>query len=360
MTHPPLPRLPALVVGTGFGCRVHVPALRAAGFDIAGLVGTNVERLVRRAEVAGVPRFFTDLDEAIDQTGAVVVTVATPPGTHAAIVLKALERGCHVICEKPMAFDANEARAMLDAAERAGAMHLIGNEFRWQPDRALIGRAIAGGLIGEPRFLTLVQYLAFAADPETRLPRWWFDADAGGGWLGASGSHLIDQVRSWLGEFSALSAALPIVSDRRDVAEDSYVLRFRMENGVEGVIQQTAGAWGPSSALWRIAGTKGTLWAADGVVHLADREGVRELPIPDDLVLPPQPAAEGPDSARRFSHLELGPYTRLCEALRAGIDCQPLAAPVPLPTFRDGLACMEIMDAIRASANNGGALITLR
>jgi predicted dehydrogenase len=351
--------IPAVVVGTGFGCRIHVPALRAAGFDVAGLVGTNSEKLARRAEVTDVARTFTDLDEAIEKTNAQVVTVATPPESHARLVLKALEHGCHVLCEKPMAFDAAEGKAMLEAAERAGVMHLMGNEFRWAPDRALIGRALADGMVGTPRFLTMVQYLAFAADPDTRLPRWWFDKEAGGGWLGASGSHLIDQIMAWLGAFESLSAALPIVSDRTNVAEDSYVLRFRMKNGVEGVLQQSAGAWGPSASLWRIAGTRGTVWADEGVVRFADREGERELPVPEDLQLPPPPPAEAADSSRRFSHLELGPYTRLCEALRAGIEGRAINSAVPLPTFRDGLATMQVMDAIRKSAEQGGALVSL-
>jgi predicted dehydrogenase len=264
-----------------------------------------------------------------------------------------------VICEKPMAFNATQARAMLAAAERAGVMHLIGNEFRWQPDRALMGRAIADGLIGEPRFLTLTQYIAFAADPSARLPRWWFSREAGGGWLGASGSHLIDQVRAWLGDFTSLSAALPIVSDRENVAEDSFVLRFRMKNGLEGVIQQTAGAWGPHATMWRVAGTKGTVWTEEGVVRLGDRDGVRELPVTEDLVLPPPPAPAAAGSSHRFSHLELGPYTRLCEALRSGIEGRQIKTAVPLPTFRDGLACMEVLDAIRSSAENNGMLVRL-
>jgi predicted dehydrogenase len=302
---------------------------------------------------------FADLEEAIHETGALVVTVATPPESHARLVLKALERGCHVICEKPMALNATQARAMLAAAEREGVMHLIGNEFRWQPDRALLGRAIADGLIGEPRFLTLTQYIAFAADPAARLPSWWFTREAGGGWLGASGSHLIDQVRAWLGDITSLSAALPIVSDRKNVAEDSFVLRFRMHNGVEGVIQQTAGAWGPHAMMCRVAGSKGTVWAEDGVVRVADRDGVRELPIPADLVLPPPPAPAAAGSSNRFSHLELGPYTRLCEALHSGIEGRQIKTAVPLPTFRDGLACMEVLDAIHSSAENGGMLVRL-
>ena len=351
--------IPALIVGTGFGCRVHVPALRSAGFEVVGLVGTNPERLARRAEQAQVAATFTDLDAAIERTGAKLVTVATPPATHCELVLKAIARGCHVLCEKPFAYDAGEAQRMLDAAQAAGVVHAVAHEFRWMPDRALFGRAIADGLIGEPRFLVVDQFLPFCADPDTRLPGWWFDVDAGGGWLGAGGSHLLDQIRAWLGEIVSLSGSTFVVSDRKDVADDSYSLRFRMDSGVEGSMQQTAGAWGPMATLWRCAGSRGTVFTDAGKVMVADKSGTRELPVPADLALPPAPPAEDPNSSRRHSHLELGPFTRLCEALHAAIDGTGASTPVPLPTFRDGLASMRIIDAIRASSAAGGALQTL-
>lgn len=351
--------IPAIVVGTGFGCRIHVPALRAAGFDVVGLVATRPDRLERKALEAGIPAWFTDLDQAIDTTGAKVVTVATTPATHAAIARRAIARGCHVLCEKPFAFDATEGKALLDAAEAAGVVHMVAHEFRWQPDRALFGRAIAEGMIGEPRFLVLDQFIPFCADPEARLPKWWFDKDAGGGWLGAGGSHLIDQIRAWLGDFHSLSANLMVVSDREDVADDSYSMRFQLKNGVEGSMQQSAGAWGPMTSLWRCAGSKGTVWVEGGKVMVADKAGTRELPLPDDLKLPPPPPAADPNSSNRLSHLELGPFTRLCEAMLAAIEKREAASPVAAPTFRDGLASMQVMDAMRASASRGGELIVL-
>jgi len=348
--------MPAIVVGTGFGCRIHVPALRAAGFDVVALVGTRPDKTERKAAEAGVPAWFTDLDEAITKTGAKVVTIATTPATHAKLAHVAIARGCHVLCEKPFAFDAVQGQALLDAAETAGVVHMVAHEFRWMPDRALFGRAIADGLIGTPRFLVLDQFIPFCADPETRLPRWWFDVEAGGGWLGAGGSHIIDQVRAWLGDFRSLSANLMVVSDRKDVADDSYSMRFLMENGVEGSMQQTAGAWGPMATLWRCAGSHGTLWTEQGKVMVADKAGTRELPVPDDLLLPPPPPASDPSGANRLSHFELGPFTRLCEALRSAIESGDAKAPVAPPTFRDGLASMKVIDAIRASAAAGGAL----
>jgi predicted dehydrogenase len=251
----------------------------------------------------------------------------------------------------------DEARAMLAAAKKAGVVHLVGNEFRWLPERALVALALAEGLIGEPRFMTLAQYVPLVADPEAKMPRWWFDADAGGGWLGASGSHLIDLVRTWLGEFDTLSAILPTVSERRRGAEDSFVLRFRMDNGAEGVLQNTAAAWGPSASLSRVAGTRGTLWIEGAKVQIADRNGVRELKVGPDLELPPQPNG---DPHKQSSSFEIGPYIRLCEAFRAGIDGRDLSGIVSPATFADGVACMEVMDAIRQSDQNNGSLVSVR
>jgi len=191
-----------------------------------GLVGTDAERTRRRAESGGVPQTFTDLDEAITRTGAKVVTVATPPLTHGPLSMLAISRGCHILCEKPFARDTGEARAMLEAAQRAGIVHLVGHEFRWTPDRAVFARAIAEGLVGIPKLAIVASYMGLVASPDAKMPRWWFDGEAGGGWLGAQGSHIIDQVRTAVGEFVSLSATLPTVSAREVFAEDSYSVSF--------------------------------------------------------------------------------------------------------------------------------------
>lgn len=307
-----------LVVGTGFGCRIQIPALRAAGFNVVGLVGANPARTAERAEANGVVQAFVDLDEAITRTKAVAVAVATPPHLHAPLVLTALGRGCHVLCEKPFAKDAAEARTLLEAAQRAGVVHLVGHEFRWSPERATFARVIAERLIGEPRFLTLTQFLQYVASPDVQLPHWWLDPQSGGGWLGASGSHWLDWVRTWAGEFASVSAALARVSAPAGGAEDSFAVRFRLANGAQGVLQQTAGAWGPLANMIRVAGTEGTAWLDKDAVWIADRNGTRQALIPPDLMLPPPPpASEDPrqQSAewRMLSHVELAP---VYEAMR--------------------------------------------
>ena len=164
-------------------------------------------------------------------------------------------------------------------------------------------------------------------------------------------------MRVWLGEVDSLSATLPTVSDRpADAAEDSYIVRFRMKNGAQGILQHSAGVWGPSENVSRVAGTHGTLWVDKGVVKIADRDGVRDMPVDADLGLPPLDTDDPRKAAMLF---ELAPFIRLCEALRAGVEGRPMPDGVPAPTFHDGVAAMAILDAIRRSAAQDGALVTM-
>jgi len=351
----PVP-LRAVVVGTSFGCRVHVPALTAAGFDVVALVGRDLERTGRRAERAGVGRACASLGEAIE-LGVDVVTVASPPATHLALAREAIAAGCHVLVEKPFTLDAGEARLLLAEAESAGVVHLIGHEFRWAPARSVPARALAAGVVGAPRVASFVSWVPFVPDPETRMQAWWWDPAQGGGWLGASGSHIVDQIRTWLGEVESVSAGLSVVSDRpASGAEDTFTARLRMRSGCEVTFQQTAAAWGAAGSIIAVAGPGGTLWVTGDEVHVADRTGTRVLDVPEDLALPDPPGIDRDDPSYAFQHLELPPAIRLAEHFRdrilgAGLPAGPSGA-----TFYDGVAAMEVLDAIRRSAIRGGAL----
>jgi predicted dehydrogenase len=176
--------------------------------------------------------------------------------------------------------------------------------------------------------------------------------------LGASGSHVVDQLRCWFGEIASVSATLPTVAARAG-AEDSFAVRATSRSGVEVVMQQTAASWTSDVVgMTVVAGTDGTLEVDGTGVWCSDRSGRRLLEPPDDLALPPPPAVSD-DPRHRYTHLEVGPYTRLCEALRAGVEGNEFPSSVPVPTFADGLACMHVLDAIRASAGSGGSLVTV-
>lgn len=348
--------LPVLVIGTGHGCRVHLPALRAAGFDVVALVGRDVAKVSEIAAQHGVPRAFDNLPEAIAATGAVAVTIASPPNTHAQMVRIAAEHGCHVFCEKPFARDTEEAVSLREAVSQAGVIGLMGFQFRVRPEYRVIAEAIAADAIGQPRMATFCQYNDLVADPDAKRPAWWFDATAGGGWLGASGSHLFDQVMSWLGPISVVSGALPLVSDRTGVAEDSIVIRAETRSGAQVIMQQTGGAWGPTTSVMRVAGSRGTIWLENEVIRLADRDGDRVLPVPESYALTPM--APSDDPRKPYLHIELPPTIRVFERWRDAIagDRSDLKG---LADFDAGVACTEVIDAVRASVARGGATMAV-
>ncbi len=347
-------KIPVIIAGMGYGLRVLVPVLRECGFDIVALVGRDLKRTRQCANDNGIAEGFIDLDEAIVKTGAQAVAIATPPLTHSALVHIALQHGCHVLCEKPFAINAQEAEAMRAAADKAGVVHIMGNQLRMVPDRLLVAKAIADGLIGEPRLISITQFVNLVADPAVKRSDWWFDDQAGGGWLGASGSHMLDMIRFWLGDFASVSAKLQVVSDRKGVADDSYLTRFTMKNGVEGVLMQTGGAWGDAAAMVKVAGTQGTLSVEHGKVLLSNREGTRELPVPEELALPSMVPSD--DLNLKYLHVEMPPSLRLCQAWQKAINGQD-SGPVPIATFNDGAAVMKVADAMRASSVAGGRLI---
>ena len=348
------------VVGTGFGCLTHVRALRAAGFDVVALVGRDAAKTASRAARFEIPRAATQLEDIFDDVEA--VTIATPPHTHAELAFAAIDARKHVLCEKPFARDAAEARALLAAAESAGVVHLLGCEFRFAPGQALLARVVREGAIGMPRLATFLLHIPLLADPGAEVPSWWSDAAQGGGWLGAQASHVVDQVRSTLGEFARVSASLPHVGDHEWTAEDAYVVHFELADGTAGVMQSVASDRGPMLFATRIAGTRGTVWAEGDRVQVADATGTRVVPVPSELALAPgePPPADLMVTAYDLLHstgIDLGPYTRLAEVFRDRIKGADASKIDPAPaTFVDGVANMVVLDAIRESARERRAI----
>jgi predicted dehydrogenase len=351
----------AAVVGTGFGVFTHLRALRNAGFEVRALVGRDPAKTAARAKLLGVPRACHSLAQALSDPAVSVVTIATPPATHAALVLEAVAAGKHVLCEKPFAMDLAQARQMFAAAQAAGVVHVLGVEFRFAAPHELLRRTIAAGAIGEPRQALFAWLVPFLSDPQAQTPDWWQDSAQGGGFLGAWGSHLIDQVRVTLGEFVAVSARLQTLSGKKGMsADDTFSAQFRLANGLEGVFVESMATPGDMFGVVRISGSEGACWI-EGVqgeeLWVSDRKGNKKrVPVPADLVLPPPvpfPHMELMQTAYEAVHgwgTDLAPYTRLIEAMRARIEGRDPGQSPPLATFRDGVAGQAVIDAMRRSA----------
>ncbi|MDG2026450.1 MAG: Gfo/Idh/MocA family oxidoreductase [Acidimicrobiales bacterium] len=354
--------LRAVVVGSSFGGRVHVPALRAAGFDVVGLVGHNADRTAGRAAALSIPSHGTSITDVIEATSADVATVSTPPAVHHESVLEVIGTGRHVLAEKPFALSVDEAVQMVDAAAAAQVTAMVSFEFRWQPAEALIARAIANGDIGEPRAANFVSHSGLVADglPRAFNDEWWGDASAGGGILNAAGVHVLDRLLTWLGPVMSVSGSVTQVGTLEGGADDTYSALMRTAGGATISAQQCSGARGSGVSICKVIGTEGSIWLEAGAAMIATHGEPEAITVPEDLIPPPLPHYDSDDPKHAFTAFELPLFIRLAERLRDEITGAAIDATAPpTPTFTDGLATQQIIDAIRSSSAEGGRAVDL-
>jgi predicted dehydrogenase len=355
----------AVVVGTGFGLFTHVRALRDAGFEVRAIVGRDAGRTAARAAPLGIPVTSNDLSEVLTDPAIRLVTVATPPHAHVQPVMQALQAGRHVMCEKPFAKDLAEARTMLAAAEAAGVIHMLGAEFRFDSGQALLRRVVQDGQIGKVLHFLRVYHQPGLQDPKEELSDWWEDANRGGGFLGAFGSHMIDQIRTTLGEITAVSAVLQTLAPGRPnmTADDCYLVQFETESGAKGALIAAMAAPGPLIMATKLVGTEGAAWIQSGSAFgepeqvWVAKDGVAEqVPMPADLANPPPepfPIAELIQTEQDRWHtqgFDVAPYAKLFAEMRARIEGREPALPERAGTFRDAAAGQAVLDAVRRAA----------
>jgi predicted dehydrogenase len=175
----------------------HLPGLhRLKSVDLVAFCDIVEERAKEAAEKYGAAgaKTYTDYQKMLAAGGLDVVHVLTPNDSHAPISIAALESGAHVMCEKPMAKKAADARAMVEAAKKTGKKLTIGYQSRYRADSQYLKRLISDGGLGEI-------YMAKAHAIRRRaVPTWGVFLDAekqGGGPLIDIGTHALD-LTLWL------------------------------------------------------------------------------------------------------------------------------------------------------------------
>lgn len=185
------------IIGAGFARTTQIPAFRACeGARIVAIASAHRANAERVAREFGIEHVAGDWREVVERADVDLVSIVTPPLTHAEMAIAALDAGRAVLCEKPMAMNAGESDAMRRRAGEAGVLALIDHELRFVPGRRRMREMLRGGEIGQLRHAKFL----FRADSRTSADRpwdWWSDREAGGGALGAIGSHAIDAFR-WL------------------------------------------------------------------------------------------------------------------------------------------------------------------
>lgn len=176
----------------GIANQKHLPSLaKVEGVEIIGFCDVLSERAEKAAKEYGIENasIYTDYKELLEDQSIDAVHVCTPNISHSFITVDALESGKHVMCEKPMAINSEEAKKMLEAAKRTGKKLTIGYQNRFRRDSLALNEACKKGDLGDI-------YVAKAHAIRRRgVPTWGVFMDKvkqGGGPLIDIGTHALD------------------------------------------------------------------------------------------------------------------------------------------------------------------------
>ncbi|MCY7377492.1 MAG: Gfo/Idh/MocA family oxidoreductase [Pyrinomonadaceae bacterium] len=206
------------IIGTGFAKTVQIPAFhKIDGAEIVSIVSAHLENAEAVARDFGIPHFTDDWRETVKNENVDLICITTPPVFHKEMVLLALENDKHILCEKPMAMTADEAREMTEKAAEKNVLALIDHELRFLNGRRAAREIIESGEIGKIRHAKYNFRAPHRGSPDAPW-NWWSDIKSGGGALGAIGSHVFDSLRWFLSaEVSDVFCQLQThVKERRD------------------------------------------------------------------------------------------------------------------------------------------------
>lgn len=237
---------------------------------LVAVAGRN-EPAVKEAMLRyGYQKYYTDWREMLRDPEVQLFDNGGPNDMHAAPTIAAAEAGKHLLCEKPLARSREEARTMLDAAEKAGVKHMVAFNYRFVPAIRQAYDLIKSGALGEIYHFRAVYLQEWITDPEFPLI-WRLDKKlAGSGALGDLGAHIIDLARFLVGEPKSVMAMtktfiterpLPDGKGRGKVdVDDAFEAIVEFENGAVGTLEASRFCPGRKNyEVFEINGSKGSL-----------------------------------------------------------------------------------------------------
>jgi predicted dehydrogenase len=313
------------IIGRGWGERSQAPNFRDAGLEVVAIAGRDNWRSV------------------VDRDDVDLVSIVMPPSRHVEMATAALERGKHVVCEKPTALNAGEAQKMVEAArKRPNQIAIVDHELRFLPSFIAARQRIAD--IGPIRYAE-VRYASPGRGDRSRPWNWWSDANEGGGIWGAVGSHFVDSLRYLEMEIESVQAMLATIIKERSgkpvTSDDFASVHLRLSRGALASITLSAIASGPDelAAL--------TIHGENGAFRLTGEELLFSKPREPFARIAGGELSQRPGNSPGGA-FGTGTYN-LGLALRRALDDGDRKALAPAASFEDGLMQQRVLDAARRS-----------
>jgi predicted dehydrogenase len=238
---------------------------------LVAIAGRNEDAVAEAARRYGYERYYTDWRKVIEDDDIQLVDNGGPNDMHAEPSIAAAKAGKHIICEKPLARTAEEAKQMLDAVQGSGVKHMVAYNYRFVPAIRQAYELIQSGALGQI-YHYRASYLQEWIMPHYGTPVIWrLDKDtAGSGALGDLGAHIIDLARFLVGEVSTVGAMTRTFIPERPLADgsgtatvdvdDAFVATVGFENGAVGTLEASRFAAGRKNAMvLEINGEKGSI-----------------------------------------------------------------------------------------------------
>src|SRR5688572_16066327 len=205
-------------------------------------------------------RVFADHIQMLAETKLDIVDIVTPSHTHLEIATAALNAGCHVLLEKPMALRIEDCQAIVRLAEERGRSLAVGHELRVSSLWGEIKNIIDRGVIGAPQYV-LVELLR--KPYRQGASGWRYDRERVGSWVLEEPIHFFDLAR-WYLQSAGEPVELYARGNSRDPARpdlyDNFSAMLSYANGAYAVISQTLAAFEHHQTV-KVTGSKGAIWA---------------------------------------------------------------------------------------------------
>jgi len=336
------------VVGLGIGTThlrrymIHPQAQVVAACD------ADTERLQNRADEFGIEGLYTSFDDMLAKADLDVCSICTPNFLHAAMTVKALKAGAHVLIEKPMAMNASEAREMIRCAEKCGKRLMVSFNQRFEKQHWALKAQIDSGALGEPYYGRTVWHRHRNVP---RLGGWFTDKkQSGGGPLIDLGVHRLD-LALWLmghpepdwvvgGAFHKLMKDIAREAGEKSTVEDMCVGMIHFKNGAILELEASWAGYRPESDYLstRLYGTRGGLLAA---YSTSEKQYTCEL----------YSREPGGSYSKKLCHPAEDPFSPSYHF----VDCIVKSKP-HIAEGKEGLAVQLILDALYKSAESGEAV----
>lgn len=329
------------IAGAGYFCQFQLDGWkRIPGVELAGICNRDVSKAQALAARFGVPRVFADLKPMLDATQPDLLDIVTPPVTHAEYVAEAARRGIAAICQKPFGRTHSEAKALAEAAARAGVLLAIHENFRFMPYFREMKRWIDAGRLGTLHSVAFRLRPGDGQGPEAYLARQAYFQKMPRFLVFETAIHFIDTFRYLMGEARAVTARLRRVNPAIAGEDAGYIL-FEFESGATGLFDGNRLNDHVAQNPRRTMG-EGWLEGAAGVLRV---DGDARLWWKAHQ----QPETEHPYERGRDDTFGGG----ACDALQAHV-VRHLREGAPLENSgADYLANMRIMEAVYASHEAG-------